>query len=42
MHNTLFSSKWSIKDMRLKHFIDQLSEHNELHAEWELVLEKND
>ena len=39
---TLFSSKWSIKDMRLKHFIDQLSEHNELHAEWELVLEKND
>lgn len=37
----LFSSKWLIKDMKLKHFIDQLSDANELHAEWELIMEKN-
>lgn len=38
---TLFSSKWSIKNMRLKHFTDQLSDLNEIHAEWELIIEKN-
>ncbi len=38
----LFSSKWTIKDMRLKQFTDQLSDHSELHAEWELIIEKND
>lgn len=36
-----FTSPWSIEQLKLKTHTDELSNANDIHAEWELILRKN-
>ena len=37
----IFSSPWKIQELKLKKIINESSDRNDIHAEWELILQKD-